>query len=77
MTILSALSCGPCRVTCGVRDVRESVQVYLPLSDPVRGEKIRERPSVEILPSPELVTADPFTVHVTLTLTSTAGLRPV
>ena len=47
----------------GVRDMRVRVQVYVPESEVVRGERVRESLSVEILSSP--VTADPFTVHVT------------
>ena len=43
------------------------VQVYVPESEVVRGERVRESLSVEIL-SP--VTADPFTVHVALAATS-------
>ena len=49
-------------MTYGVRDMRVRVQVYVPESEVVRGERVRESLSIEILPSP--VTADPFTDHV-------------
>ena len=69
-------SCELCRgrstVTYGVRDMRVSVQVYVPESEVVRGERVRESLSVEILSSP--TTADPFTVHVALAATSRGGL---
>ena len=45
-------------------DVMARVQVYVPESEVLRGERVRESLSVEILSSP--VTADPFTVHVAL-----------
>ena len=59
---------GPSTVTYGVRDMMVRVQVYEPESEVVRGERVRESLSVEILSSP--VTADPFTVHVALAVTS-------
>ena len=69
----SELFCGgPSTVTYGVRDMRVRVQVYVPESEVVRGERVRESLSVEILSSP--VTADPFTVHVVLAVTLRAGL---
>ena len=46
--------------------------MYVPESDVVRGERVRESLSVEILSSP--VTADPFTLHVALAATSSGGL---
>ena len=55
-------------MTYGVRDMMVRVQVYVPESEVVRGERVRESLSVEILSSP--VTADPFTVHVALAATS-------
>ena len=65
----SELCCGGLStVTYGVRDMRVRVQVYVPESEVVRGERVRESLSVEILSSP--VTADPFTVHVALADTS-------
>ena len=48
--------------------MRVRVQVYVPESEVVRGERVRESLSVEILSSP--VTADSFTVHVALAATS-------
>ena len=51
-------------MTYGVRDMMVRVQVYVPESEVVRGERVRESLSVEILSSP--VTDDPFTVHVVL-----------
>ena len=69
----SELFCGGLStVTYGVRDMRVRVQVYVPESEVVRGERVRESLSVEILSSP--VTADPFTVHVALAVTLRAGL---
>ena len=69
----SELCCGgPSTVIYGVRDMRVRVQVYVPESQVVRGERVRESLSVEILSSP--VTADPFTVHVALAATSSGGL---
>ena len=68
----SELCCGPSTVTYGVRDMRVRVQVYVPESEVVRGERVRESLSVEILSSP--VTADPFTVHVALAATLSGGL---
>ena len=62
------LCCGLSIVTYGVRDMRVRVHVYMPESDVVRGERVRESLSVEILSSP--VTADPFTVHVALAAAS-------
>ena len=38
-------------------------QTYLPVSEVVRGENVREDPLAEILPSP--ATADPFIIQVT------------
>ena len=46
--------------------------MYVPESEVVRGERVRESLSVEILSSP--VTADPFAVHVALAVTSRGGL---
>ena len=66
------LSGGSSTVTYGVRDMMVRVQVYVPESEVVRGERVRESLSVEILSSP--VTADPFTVHVALAVTLRAGL---
>ena len=59
-------------MTYGVRDMMVRVQVYVPESEVVRGERVRESVSVEILSSP--VTADPFAVHVALAVTSRGGL---
>ena len=68
----SELCCGSSTVTHGVMDMRVRVQVYVPESEVVRGERVRESLSVEILSSP--VTVDPFTVHVALAATSKGGL---
>ena len=51
-------------MTYGVMDMMVRVQVYVPESEVVRRERVRESLSVEILSSP--VTDDPFTVHVVL-----------
>ena len=42
-----------------------SVYVYVPVSEVVRGEKMRLTPTVEIRPSAEVATAKPFTVQTT------------
>ena len=42
-----------------------SVHVYVPVSEVVRGEKMRLTPIVEIGPSAEVTTAKPFTVQTT------------
>ena len=58
--------------------MRARVHVYLPVSEVVRGEKMRETPSLEIRPpSPEVATAVPLTVQTELAVTgvSTDGLR--
>ena len=40
--------------------------LYLPASEVDRGEKERKIPSVETLPSQDVVTVEPFTVQVAL-----------
>ena len=54
-----------------------SVHVYVPVSEVVRGEKMRLTPTVEIWPSAEVATGEPFTVHTTSvsTVVFTDGLR--
>ena len=58
-------------MTYGVMDMRVRVQVYLPESEVLRGERVRESLSVEILSSS---IADPFTAHVALAATSRGGV---
>ena len=58
----------------GAKETRVRVQVYLPLSVVDRGEKERDIPSVETLPPPDVVTAEPFTVHVAVASTGNGGL---
>ena len=54
-----------------------SVHVYVPVSEVVRGEKMRLTPIVEIGPSAEVATAKPFTFQTTSVskAVSTDGLR--
>ena len=54
-----------------------SVHVYVPVSEVVRGEKMRLSPTVEIRPSVEVATGEPFTVQTTSvsTVVSTDELR--
>ena len=54
-----------------------SVHVYVPVSEVVRGEKMRLTPAVEIRLSSEVATVEPFTVQTTSvsTVVSTDGLR--
>ena len=52
-----------------------SVHVYLPVSEVVSGEKVRVSPSVEIRPSREASTAEPFTIQLTVVFTDRLRLR--
>ena len=70
----SELVFAPWTVIYGAKETRVRVQVYLPLSEVDRGDKEREILSVETLPSPNVVTAEPFTVHVAVASTGNGGL---
>ena len=58
----------PKSVTYGVREVMFTAHAYMPVSEVVSGENIRETPVVEILSFPEVTTALPSTVHTTFGL---------
>ena len=52
-----------------------SVHAYLPVSEVVTGENMRLSPLPVTRPSLEVSIPEPFTIHVTDTVTSTDGVR--